>query len=105
MPHQNTSSSTATAQNTATDPAKAADQPDENGVQSEPRSYVAVDAAEASLAPPAAGEVADVMDEGDALAAQDVQQGSTHANRPEKTERQADQGPRTTEANRESLKH
>jgi hypothetical protein len=76
MPHQNTSSSTATAQNTATDPAKAAE-----------------------------GEVADVMDEGDALAAQDVQQGSTHANRPEKTERQADQGPRTTEANRESLKH
>jgi hypothetical protein len=104
MPHQNTSSSTATAQNAATDPVKAGDQPEGNGVRSEPRSYVAADAADASLAPPAAGEVADAMDEGDALAADDVQQGSTHANRPERTEKQADQGPKTTEANRDQLK-
>jgi hypothetical protein len=93
MPHQNTSSSTATAQNAATDPVKAGDQPEGNGVRSEPRSYVAADAADASLAPPAAGEVAD-----------DVQQGSTHANRPERTEEQADQGPKTTGANRDQLK-
>lgn len=105
MPHQNTSSSTATAQNAATDPVEAGDQPQGNNVRLEPRSYVAPDAADASLAPPAAGEVADAMDEGDALAADDIQQGSTHANRPERTETQADQGPKTTEANREALKH
>ena len=104
MPHQNTASPTATAQNAATDPVTASDRPQEGGAHSEARSYVATNASDASLAPPAAGEVSDVMDEGDALSADNVQQGSTHANRPERTEKQTGQGPKTTQANREQLK-
>lgn len=99
MPHQNTSSSDSTAQNAATDPVQASDTPS----PTEARSYRAANAA-SSLAPRAAGEVADDMDEGDALAAGDVQQGSAHANRPARTESRSSQGPKTIRANREQLK-
>ena len=99
MPHQNTSSSDATAQNAATDPVQASDQPAPDGL----RSY-RVDNTASSLSPPAAGEVADDMDEGDALGADDVQQGSTHANRPARTENRSGQGPKTLQANRDRLK-
>ena len=60
--------------------------------------------ADSSLAPPAAGEVADYMDEGDALAADDVQSGGDHRNRPARTEAMSDQGPRTIAGNKERLK-
>jgi hypothetical protein len=104
MAHQNTSSSTATSQNAATDPAKQGDQGDGQASRPEPRSYAAVDGSDASLAPPAAGEVADGMDEGEALAADDIQQGGTNRNRPGRTENQTPQGPETVAANRERLK-
>ena len=106
MPHQNVQSSTATAQNAATDPVAPNDPGREQSaaVRNEPRSYVAADAKDASLAPPAAGEVADYMDEGDALAADDVQQGSDHRNRPARTEAMDAQGPKTVAGNRERLK-
>lgn len=104
MPHQNVDSSTATAQNAATDPAAPAGQAGNAQARSEPRSYAASEAAESSLAPPAAGEIADYMDEGDALAADDVQSGGNHRNRPERTEAMSDQGPKTIAGNRERLK-
>jgi len=104
MAHQNTSSPTATAQNAATDPVETTDQQQGRDRPTEPRSYVAEDAADSSLAPPAAGEVADAMDEGEALAAEDVQQGGDHMNRPYRTEVRSAQGPKTTEANRDRLK-
>lgn len=104
MPHQNTTSSTATSQNAATDPVPPRDQGDGRPSRQEPRSYAATDWSDASLAPPAVGEVADGMDEGEALAASDVQQGGTNRNRPERTEKQSPQGPETVAANRERLK-
>lgn len=106
MPHQNTTSSNAAAQNAATDPQQpndgAADQ--DEAVTGEPRSYVASDYANASVAAPAAGEMADFMDEGDAIDADDVQQGGTNANRPIRTEARYVQGPKTTQANRDRVK-
>jgi hypothetical protein len=104
MAHQNTSSPTATAQNAATDPVETSDQREGRDRPTEPRSYAAEDVADSSLAPPAAGEVADDMDEGEALAADDVQQSGDHTNRPYRTEVRSDQGPKTTEANRNRLK-
>jgi hypothetical protein len=105
MPHQNPDSSKATAQNAATDPAGPGDQTGRGGTaRAEPRSYAAPDVSDSSLAPPAAGEIADYMDEGDALAADDVQQGSTHANRPERTEKLYGQGRKTREGNRNRVK-
>lgn len=106
MPHQNVESSNAAAQNAVTDPSsKNARQPDGDGPdRSEPRSYAASDVADSTLAPPAAGEVGDFMDEGDALGADDVQQGGTNRNRPHRTEVMDDQGPKTIEGNQERLK-
>ena len=104
MAHQNTASSTATSQNAATDPAKHGDQGQGQVSRAEPRSYAAADWSDASLAPPAAGEVADEMDEGEALAANDIQQGGTNRNRPDRTEKKSSQGPETVAANRERLK-
>jgi hypothetical protein len=110
MPHQNVHSSKATAQNAATDPVGPGDQtqagksrPDE-ARSPQPRSYAASDVAGSSLAPPAAGEVADFMDEGDPLDADDVQLGSTHRNRPDRTEKMDQQGPKTREGNRNRLR-
>ena len=101
MPHQNVESSVAAAQNAATDPSsKNAKQPDGEGPdRSEPRSYAAPDVVDATLAPPAAGEVGDFMDEGDALGADDIQQGRTNLNRPHRTEVAQQQGAKTREAN------
>lgn len=105
MPHQNVDSSNATAQNAATDPVAPNDRSrDQDAGRSEPRSYAAPDVADSSLAPPAAGEIADDMDEGEALAVDDVQQGGDRRNRPARTEAMAAQGPKTIAANRERLK-
>ena len=106
MPHQNVDSSKATAQNAATDPVGPGDQTEagREGRGPEPRSYAAADAADSSLAPPAAGEVADYMDEGDALDADDVQLGSTNRNRPRNTEIDSGQGPKTRAGNQQRLK-
>ncbi|HEY4585820.1 MAG TPA: hypothetical protein VIG84_05475, partial [Brevundimonas sp.] len=101
MPHQNTSSSTATAQNAASDPAAPRDQPTDQDRKEEPRSYAASDVADSALAPPAAGEVSDYMDEGDALEGEAVQQGANHTNRPDRTEAMDSQGPKTRAANRD----
>lgn len=56
----------------------------------------------ASLSPPAAGEVGEDMDEGDALGADAnaVQQGSDRRKLPDK-DSQYPQGPKTTRINRE----
>ena len=106
MPHQNVHSSKATAQNAVTDPVGPGDQTQAGcePLRPEPRSYAAPEASESSLAPPAAGEVADYMDEGDPIGADDVQQGSTHANRPERTEKLRGQGPKTRAGNRDRVK-
>ena len=106
MPHQNVHSSKATAQNAATDPVGPGDQTQAGGesLRPEPRSYAAPDVAESTLAPPASGEVADYMDEGDALGADDVQLGSNHRNRPERTEKMDQQGPKTRAGNRNRVK-
>lgn len=106
MPHQNVDSSKATAQNAATEPVGPGDQTEAGGEarRPEPRSYAAPDVADSSLAPPAAGEVADYMDEGDALGAEDVQLGSTNRNRPRNTEIDSGQGPKTRAGNQQRLK-
>lgn len=106
MPHQNVDSSKATAQNAATDPVGPGDQTEAGGEarRSEPRSYAAPDVADSTLAPPAAGEVADYMDEGDALGADDVQLGGTNRNRPRNTEIDSGQGPKTRAGNQQRLR-
>ena len=102
MPHQNVESANATAQNAATDPVGPGDQTKAGGDkrQPEPHSYAATGEAESTQAPPAASEVADFMDEGDALGADDVQLGGTNRNRPADTEADRGQGPKTRAANR-----
>lgn len=107
MPHQNVESSSAAAQNAATDRTQPNDQArDQNAsAHPEPRSYAAPDVADSTLAPPAAGETADYMDEGEALAADDVQQGATNANRPDRTEKLDQQGPKTQAANRDIVRN
>ena len=103
MPHQNTTSSKATAQNAATDPgAPPSDQARENQrtVHPEPRRYAAPDVADSTLAPPAAGEIAEYMDEGEALGAPGEQIGRNHTRRPDRTEAKRGQGPKTRAANR-----
>ena len=101
MPHQNVQSPKATAQNAVTPSREPGDQAQgELDLRSEPRSYAAPDYADATLAAPAAGEVAEYMDEGDALGDAGAQQGSTHNNRPVRTEAARGQGSKTTAANR-----
>jgi hypothetical protein len=106
MPHQNVHSSKATAQNAATDPVGPGDQTQAGGeaTRPEPRSYAAPDVADSTVAPPASGEVADYMDEGDALGADDVQLGSTNRNRPDRTEKMDQQGPKTRAGNLNRVK-
>lgn len=106
MPHQNVDSASATARNAVTDPVGPGDQTGAGGenLRPEPRSHTAPDVGDSSLAPPAAGEVADYMDEGDPVGADDVQQGATHANRPERTEKLSGQGPKTRAGNRNRVK-
>ena len=106
MPHQNVESAKATAQNAATDPVGPGDQTEAGGEarRPEPRTYAAPDVADSTLAPPAAGEVADYMDEGDALGADDVQLGGTNRNRPRNTEIDSGQGPKTRAGNQQRLR-
>ena len=97
MPHQNVDAAEGAAQNAATDKTAPNDPGREQNaaVRREPSSYAASEWTDATLAPPAAGEVSDYMDEGDALAADDVQQGSTNRNRSQDTEAAIDRGPET----------
>ena len=105
MPHQNVQSPQATAQNAVSPSREPGDEAQgELDLRPEPRSYAAADYADATLAAPAAGEVADYMDEGDALGDDGVQQGSTHANRPVRTEAARGQGPKTLAANRRAAR-
>ncbi len=110
MPHQNVDSANATAQNAATDPVGPGDQTDagrsrpDDTRPPEPHSYAAPDGRESTLAPPAAGEMADFMDEGDPIDADDVQLGGTNRNRPRQTEIDVGQGPKTRAGNRNRLK-
>lgn len=104
MPHQNTSSSRAAAQNAATDPVSPRDKPSHQDRKPEPTSYVSRNVDGSSLALPAAGEIADYMDEGDALDGEPVQQGTTNANRPARTEAMDGQGPKTRAANKDIVR-
>ena len=78
MPHQHRDLSKAAAQNAAVSP--------------EPRAYAAPDVADATLTDPAAGEMGEFADEGDATGFDGQQQGSNHVNRPHRTEAQRSQG-------------
>jgi hypothetical protein len=100
MPHGNPQADKATAQNAVTDPIAPNHQArgQNRGAHPEPRAYVARDVKDASLAPPAAGEVADYMDEGDALGVPGLQQGRNHTRRPQRTEAARGQGPKTRAA-------
>ena len=109
MPHQNVDSAKATAQNAATDPVGPGDQTEAGGEALRQRGLTgpgdaAPDVADSTLAPPAAGEVADYMDEGDALGADDVQLGGTNRNRPRNTEIDSGQGPKTRAGNQQRLR-
>ena len=102
MPHQNTDSTKATAQNAATGQQQANDQAAEQDVTAnpEPRAYAAPDVRDSTLAPPAAGEMADYMDEGDPSFG--AQQGANHTNRELHAHdpRADQQGPKTRAANK-----
>ena len=103
MPHQNTTSSKATSQNAVNDPIAPNDQAREQNrsVRPEPRSYAAHDVADSTLAGPAAGEVADYADEGEAMGMAGQQQGRNHTTRPIRTEAHKGQGKKTRQANHE----
>jgi hypothetical protein len=94
MPHQTPHAPNATAQNAATERQAPNDQAREQHrtVRPDPRSYAAPDVADATLAPPAAGEVGDYADEGGASGG--VQQGSDRTRIPEKNA-QFSQGGKT----------
>jgi len=79
MPHQNPHSMNAGAQNAATDPIQPNDQARGRNRDGEPRSYAAKNVENSSLTPPAAGETADYMDEGDPSLG--AHQGRNHTNR------------------------
>lgn len=100
MPPRKVESADAAARNAAPDTLKA----DAAASRPPPRRYAAPDVADSSLAPPAAGEIPDYMDEGDALGAEDVQSGSDHRNRPGKTQAMTGQGRKTLAGNRERFK-
>jgi hypothetical protein len=105
MPHQNVEAGKATAQNAATDPIA----PNDKGVgqnaavRAEPGRYAAPDVMDATLAPPAAGEVADYMDEGDALGGDEVHSGRDRTNIAAHS-RDSAPGPRTQAAIDRQLK-
>jgi hypothetical protein len=101
MPHQNTQSPRATAQNAATTnqtPGNDRGVEQNGSVHPEPRSYAAADV------PDSTGEMADYADDGDALGLDDVQQGGSHSRRPVATEARSGQGPKTLRANRKMTK-
>lgn len=103
MPHQNTS-----APNTAAGQTPGDDQEREpnEAVRPEPRSYAAPNVADSTLAAPAAGAIADIVDEGDDLGDDSValQQGGNHADVPFRADALSGQGPKTRAANRRIVK-
>jgi hypothetical protein len=106
MPHQNVQSGTATAQNAATDPRQPNDRAVEEhaAVRPAPDAYAAPDVRDATVAPPAAGEMADYMDEGDALDGDEFHTGRTRTNVAAHSRNVDQQGPKTVQANRQRLK-
>ncbi len=104
MPHGNTDSTKATAQNAVTDE----EQPNDPGrgqradAQPEPRSYAASDVRDASLAAPAAGEMGDYADLDDPSGG--MAQGRTNNDR-ERHAHTPEQGPKTQAANRDMAAH
>jgi hypothetical protein len=103
MPHQNTQSPRATAQNSVTGSTPAADVPTDREKQ-EPRSYAAGNVADSTLAAPAAGEMATFGDDIDDIDASGMQNGANHTRRPIATEAKRGQGPKTLRANRKMVK-
>ena len=99
MPHGNTDSTKATAQNAVTDE----EQPNDPGAgqdaaaRPEARSYTAPDVRDASLSAPAAGEVGDYADLDEPSGG--MAQGRTNSNREAHAQDQG-QGPKTQAANR-----
>ncbi|QYF87546.1 hypothetical protein [Brevundimonas sp. PAMC22021] len=106
MPHQNTSSSDATAQNGVGDKQMPNDPGQDQNASAHPEAsrYAAENLADSTLAPPAAGEVDDYLDEGDGLGGANVQSGGNNANRPIGTEGDRGQGPKTRAANRDEVR-
>jgi hypothetical protein len=104
MPHQNTQSPRAAAQNGVTGATPAADRPEGEVRAAEPRSYAAPDLADATLAAPAAGEMATFGDDIDDMDASAMQTGGNHTRRPVATEAKRGQGPKTLRANRRMVK-
>ena len=102
MPHGNTDSEKATAQNAVTESTAPNDAGREAhaSIRPEARSYAAAKLGDATLAAPAAGEVGDYaeLEDDDALGG-GGQQGRTHNDR-ELHAHQQTQGPKTTAANR-----
>lgn len=98
MPHGNTDSTKATAQNAATEPETPNDGREDASARAEPRSYTAADVRDSTLAAPAAGEVGDYADLDEPSGG--MAQGRTHTNRETHAQDQG-QGPKTRAANRE----
>jgi hypothetical protein len=97
VPHQNPESAKATEQNAATGAQAPHDRPTAQDRRPEPRSYAAPDVADATLAPPAAGEMGDYADEGEATGMAGQQQGQTNTRRGDTA---WGQGEKTRRANR-----
>ncbi|HEX4183591.1 MAG TPA: hypothetical protein VHY34_10060 [Caulobacteraceae bacterium] len=70
----------------------------------EPRAYAAHDLAGSSLAPPAAGEVEEYLDDSVALGMSGQQQGATNTNRPVRSAAGRRQGRLTRAANRDIVR-
>jgi hypothetical protein len=102
MPHQNTDSTKAAAQNAATgyDQTNQQAEGQRADERPEPRAYAAPNVEDSTLAPPASGEVSDYMDEGDPSFG--AQQGANHTNWELHGHKlRADQqGPKTRAANK-----
>ncbi|WP_396593940.1 hypothetical protein [Brevundimonas sp. R86498] len=105
MPHQNVEAGKTTAQNAATDPIQPNDQARGQHVSArpEPDRYAAPDVKDSTLAPPAAGEVADYMDEGEAVEGE-VHSGANRTNIPAHSRDDAHHGEKTQRAIEEQLK-
>ena len=104
MGHQNPQAGKAAAKNAATDPVAPrvpGAHPETPGpVGPEPHTYAAPDARDATLAPPAAGEVGEYADEGDEIEQLgEVQMGGDRHNIANK-DQALPQGRKTVEANR-----
>ncbi len=108
MPHQHTDSPDATSQNTVGERQAPNDMArDEHvTVKPEPRTYAAHDYSDATLAAPAAGEMPDYLDEGEAIGDEfgGGQQGGSNTMREAHSHREY-QGEKTVKANRRIVKN